>query len=661
MQFGFIPHFHWFFCTSLALLIVAFLWQHYDKRPFYFKKFLFIASVSIALFSMAFETAYLYDERNDPEHYSHFVDSREQGIIAEVSDVPVIKSNWIKIALMIKCLEKDGYWNFAKGNTIVYVKRDEATDLQIGKTIYLKSKFSYVNGPNNPHEFDYKKYLEYRNVYHMLYCDAEEISVVKGFMEPFSPSQVGTRIKAATVDILRRSGLSKNAFAICSALLVGYDDEIDSEVMQSFSHSGTLHVLSVSGMHTGILYLILNFMFSVFDKHNRHKKLKCFFVIICLALFVLITGFSPAVLRAALMLTLIQTGQTFYRQGNSYNTLLFSAFLLLLIKPYLLLDIGVLLSYLAVFGIMYLHPVLSNVYFVENKILRWFWNMILMSVAATLFTLPVCLYYFHQFPVWFIFSNLVIIPLSIGIMFGAIALICFSKITFIKTLLVFLIDKVNDLMLWVAQLTDNESFGFIDGICFSATDALFCSVFICLLLIVIYSKQYKHVIYMACICIMWLLASFYELYESSQKSELIVFHIKKTSVYALRNGNTVYANFDGIEPSEYTRHIKPYLLSIPDLQLIDNQGNLINTPEASVYYHNRSDINLSELATDYVIVANNAMPGISAINAKNKPMIIADCSNSYTFVKKLKKQCEENHLAFYSVKENGAFLLDLKK
>jgi competence protein ComEC len=428
--------------------------------------------------------------------------------------------------------------------------------------------------------------------------------------------------------------------------------------MQSFSHSGTLHILSVSGMHTGVLYAILIYIFSLFDKYDRYKKTKFVFVLSVLCLFVVVTGLSPSVLRAALMLGLILFGKTFYKQGNAYNTLLFSAFLLLLINPYLVKDVGFLLSYCAVGGIMYLYPILAKLYVFQNKIIQWLWTSVLISVAATIFTLPVSLYFFHQFPIWFVLSNLLIIPISMLLMLGAALFLILYKIAFLNQLLVYLINGTTSLMLWLAQLTDNPQYGFVDFIPFTKTDILFLSLVIALSLLIIASKQYKHVLILCSIIITWLSVSIFDTFQQKQEKEFVVFHVKQKTVFALRLGQTIYAHFDDISSKEFQRYVKPYLLTISNLKVVDTKSNVLQV-DSTYIVNNHQNGSLSKTLTAKYILISKDTPLELTTNYKSKPMVIADCSNSYKFVKQLKKQCALLEIPFYWVKENGAIQITL--
>jgi competence protein ComEC len=656
--FGLFQNLHVVFLFGLVLWTILFLVQKYYVKNVYFIKGLYILFTNLFLFILAFESCFLYNAKNNNSHYSHFVRSEPQSFIATINDIPVVTEKFIKLSVEVNCIESNNTWHYAQGNTIIYVKNDSILKPTLGSTVFVNSKFSYVNEPKNPNEFDYKTFLENKNVFHTAYIKSEELHVVSQTNNLFSIIQLGAKIKAHLVMVLRNSGLSQEAFSICSALLVGYDDEIDSDIMQSFSHSGTLHILSVSGMHTGVLYGILIFIFSIFDKHDKYKKTKFCFVMIFLLMFVFITGLSPSVLRAALMLSLVLFGKTFYKQGNSYNTLLLSAFLLLLFNPYLIKDVGFLLSYFAVFGIMYFYPILNKLYSFENKILQWLWTSVLISVAATLFTLPISLYFFHQFPIWFVFSNLIIIPISMFIMLGAFLLVLLYKIVFINQILIYIINGATSVMLWFAKLTDSPKYGFVDFISFSIADLVFLSLIIFFGLIIISTKQYKQVIALCFAIILWLSVSIYSNYEQIQNKELIVFHVKQKSVFALRVGQSIYANFNDITEKEFQRFIKPYLLTISNLKVIHTKSSFLKYASTSILNVNQTTLFLPQLNSNYIVVSNDS-PLELTTNYKTKPLIIADCSNSYKFVKKLKKQCALLDLPFCAIKESGALQIKL--
>lgn len=652
LQWGVFPAMHVVFAACFIALLISFLFQKLHGKVSELKKTVFVICTNAFLFILAFETCYFYNTQNDSDHYTHYVSINEQEFICTVNELPVTTEKFVKLPVIVNAVELNGGWHYTRGSSIIYVKQALGKTIAIGQEIYIKSKLSIINPPQNPNEFDYKTFLENKNVFRVMYAEATKIHFINDWQHGFSLAQLGTRIKEKVVEVLRNSGLSQEAFSICSALLVGYDDEISSDVMSSFSHSGTLHVLSVSGMHTGLLYGLIVFIFQLIDKYDRYKKTKCVFIIALLFLFVLITGFSPSVLRAALMLTLVILGKTFYRNGNAYNTLVFSAFLLLLFNPFLIMDVGFLLSYLALFGIMYLYPLLNELYPVKHKLIGWFWSLTLMSVAATVFTLPVSLYYFHQFPVWFIFSNLIIIPLSIGLMAASFLLLLCYKVIILKQSLAWLINMATSAMLWTAGLTDNTHYGFIDHIAFAKADVFFSIVTIVLLFRLIATKSHRTVMLWFICLIVWFAASVFTNYMQLKEKELVVFSVKHKSAYLLRVGHSIYAHTDSLSEKEYNRYVKPYLLNYSGLSVTNDHSNLLKCDQKTVL-NVRSAFNTDGIEPDYLIVSNNS-PVSLLFGKQIKPLVIADCSNSYTFVKKLKKQCAELEIPFYSIKESGA-------
>jgi competence protein ComEC len=363
------------------------------------------------------------------------------------------------------------------------------------------------------------------------------------------------------------------------------------------------------------------------------------------------------VLRASLMLSLIILGKTFQKQSNSYNTLLLSAFILLIVNPLLIIDVGFLLSYFAVFGIIYLFPILDSLFYVENKILKWFWSSCLISIAATIFTLPITLYFFHQFPIWFVFSNLVIIPISLLVMLFALCVVVFTKVIFLKSLFVVITNATVSIMIYLSNLTDNANYGYIDYISFSKLDVLFLSFLIVSVLILISNKQFNYVVASLCICISWMFLTITQNYTQLKQHELIVFNVKQKSFFATRIGNNLYCDLNKITKSDFERYIKPYLLSYKKLTLIDSKKQCITINNSTFINLTSTNDSPPKIDVNFILISNNSLVNLTDFK-DSKPLIIVDGSNTYKTITKLKKQCASNHLKFYNVKENGALILN---
>lgn len=635
------------FFISTSLFTACFIVNRFIIKRSKNIKIFYSASAHLLLFFLPYKTIEIYKDNASQNHYSNFLTQSKQKTIGVIKDISHTKSNLIKLTLKLEAIELNGTWNYCDGKTIAYLKNIDEENLEIGKKILIQSKYNPTVNNGNPNEFDYKLFMERRNFFHTLFANNSDIYFINQ-SHIFSVIDFGTKIKLHVVKTLRVSELSKNAFSICSALIVGYDDEIDSEVLCSFSHSGTLHMLSVSGLHTGVIYGILVFIFSLIDKTNRFKITKTIIIIICLFFFVLITGISPSVLRASIMFTLIIIGKTFYREGNSYNTLFLSAYILLFFNPFLIYDIGFLLSYTAVFGILFLYPKISELVSPDNKILKWAWNGASVSIAATIFTLPITLYYFHQFPVWFALFNLIIIPIGLLNMFGGIILILFYKITFINTLLTFVINYSTDIMLWLTKVTNNESIGYIDNIAFTKIDLIFLIIIFFSITLSLSYKTYKYSITSILACIIWCSLSIINFIHQQDTHTVTFLNISKKRVYIIQKGNNILINaVDSISPNDFERIIKP---------------SVINT--SNINYRMVSFKNM--VYKDIIFTENNLIP-VSRFNASfylpetHKMLMEKSSINNYSYVISQSLSDRYNNLfsEHHSLKKNGALIVNL--
>ncbi|MES2680437.1 MAG: ComEC family competence protein, partial [Bacteroidota bacterium] len=348
-----IPPFSWVFFLALIIIISGLL---FFKRSTGFNKtaLLVLADVFLLMYGMTLVSH--CSKNNQTLFYGRVVSpGTEQTFIAVIDDLPLEKEKSFKLSLQILEIKTGRYFKKATGNIFTYVRKSIKTkQLKAGDVLMLRLKLQDLPGPKNPFEFNYKNYLANRQIYHSTFVDSTAYTVLPtgGYLNPVWAT--GLLCKNYILKQLKSGGLTSNSYAICAALLTGYDDEIDKAVMEAFSHSGTLHVLSVSGLHTGLIYLVLGFLFDLADRKKKHKLLKFVFITLVLWLFALITGFSSPVLRAVIMFNLLGLGKIYFRNdaGNQMNILLVSAFMLLVYNPFFINDVGFQLSYFALAGLI---------------------------------------------------------------------------------------------------------------------------------------------------------------------------------------------------------------------------------------------------------------------------------------------------------------------
>jgi competence protein ComEC len=203
---------------------------------------------------------------------------------------------------------------------------------------------------------------------------------------------------------------------IANALLLGQKESLDKEIKNAYSETGTMHILAVSGLHVGIIYAILLLPLKRFKSDSKFRKGYLLTVVGLIWLYAVMTGFSPSVVRASTMFSLVTAGQMRKKKPSIWNVLAFSAMLMMVVEPEVIFDVGFQLSYLAVAGIVGLQPVILRWWIPGNVVLEYFWQSAAVSLAAQLVTFPLSVFYFHQFPTYFLLANLIVVPLAFLIM-----------------------------------------------------------------------------------------------------------------------------------------------------------------------------------------------------------------------------------------------------
>jgi competence protein ComEC len=381
---------------------------------------------------------YIHTYAHREDHYSdHFSNLSKGECQIIINSIPEMRAKSVKVFAKVV---RVGDCN-SSGQILLYFKKDaKALDLKYGDKIVANLVFKSIeNIPNS--NFDYRQYLANKQIYQQAHIKSSEWKLISRNQGSYFFS-IAYRCRESCRVVLHNSIRNYDAYAVASALLIGDDDDISKSVYKAYTDSGTLHVLSVSGMHVGVIYLLL---VTLFGKLERNKYTKHFYFLIMLILiwlYSILSGSSASVFRAATMLTVVIFGK--WINGNSpiYNSLVLSMFALLLFNPFYLTDKGFILSYLAVFGIVYLQPKILSLSKVRNVIAYKVWEFTSVSIAAQIMTLPVSLYLFGKFPNYFIIANWVVIPLSTIAIYLSIAQIVFQQWTVALQMISFCNEKI---------------------------------------------------------------------------------------------------------------------------------------------------------------------------------------------------------------------------
>lgn len=389
---------------------------------------------------------------NELANSEHFSRKNPDLLLVEILTEPSLSSGQIQFTAMVKSAQEKGRRKKASGRILVKIKplKMQLSDLSFGQLLWIPGNYRLTSAPLNPGMFNYKKWLASKQIYH--HCVTEEKNVL--LLNQKAGNKLLTHAlkwRKKQVDLYRKLLIKKDAVDVASTLILGYRAELDKALVWAYSRTGTIHVLSVSGMHVGIIYIVLDWLLLHLNTTRTGRYLKLFIVLSLIWFYALLTGYAASVIRAALMLSLFLISKTLGRTSAYQNLIFLAAFGMLHYNPYWLWDIGFQLSFLAVGGIIYLYPLICSAINWQTPASKKLGELVSLSIAAQLFTTPLTLYYFHLFPMTFIISNIFItIPVTL-IMYSGI-LVIFLKSEHLATFLEWQITLLNEGLLLINNL-----------------------------------------------------------------------------------------------------------------------------------------------------------------------------------------------------------------
>jgi competence protein ComEC len=443
--------------------------------------------------------------------------------LAEVSSIPSHTGKSNRVEVMVRSFMNSSEKHTCALKTYFYYADSLDIQLNVGDLLLMKNKLKVVAAPANPGQFDFRYYSSLKRIHCQYRLKSDEWRVVYK-NENFSILNASRILRDQLLLTYKKAGIEGQEYAVISALVLGYDDEIDKELMAAFSASGTLHILSVSGMHVGIVFTILSFLFRKMEGKKGWSIFRLIAMVVIIWFYAMLTGLSPSVIRSAMMFTFILLGKAMNRNSNIYNTLAASIMVIAIcFDPLIIFEPGFQLSYLAVAGIAFLYKPIYNWFYIKNKFLNAIWNLTAVSIAAQLATFPVSLYYFHQFPNYFIPANLLIIPVSTVAIFGGLFLLVISPCTWLSV-------KAGIILKWVI-IFQNDLAIFIKDLPFAVTEELYLSfpamilmyVFILLLVFYFMYRSMQLLKSSVLIVMIYLLVLSFQDIRNSQRKELIVY------------------------------------------------------------------------------------------------------------------------------------------
>ncbi len=604
-------------------------------------------------------------------HPTHYVNAptRADFLLVQVAEQPAEKNKSIKAnCKILKGFAHQKTINI-KGTFVAYFAKDSsARSLKFGDYLCIKNNLQTIGEATNPAAFDYKTYLKHHNIHHQIYLQNQNWQWL-GHEKHFNILKIANDCQQWCVGVLKKNIVSHDESAFACALLVGYKNDLSADIVYAYSSTGTVHILAVSGLHVGIIFILLNLLLKKMEQNRRQNFVRVAIIILFLWAYAFVTGLSASVLRSALMFSLILIAQLLNRSSNIYNILAGSAFLLLCYNPYNLVDVGFQLSYLAVAGIVYFQPKIEHWFYFNNKIANYLWSMTSVSLAAQLVTFPLMLYYFHQFPNTFLLSNLFAIPLSSGILVGLVGLILVSWIGFLAKIIGFTLKyaimSLNFLIFQVDSLPFSQTTGIF--ITIIETYCLYVLVLGLVLALVYGSKRSLGVVFL--LSIGFLSYNIFENMQSHEQKKLIVYNIKNQSMVAAVGGRKIsYIASDSVlnDRKTWLLFLNGHFCSL-NLNQISKSSNVQSFFEfnqkrlAVLNQYNQQNFRFdAKLPLDYLVVGSDILVDFKHIKQQFSPQIIIfDSSNSKKYTKKMTIQCQKIRQPCYDVSTKGAFVAEL--
>jgi len=593
-------------------------------------------------------TITFHDHYNHQKHYTSKIDSSST-VRCQVQIYKKLKPSFYHQKYLGKVIRLNGI--IATGRILVNI--DSTQLVTIDDVMYINTPFNEIKNAINPHQFDYGVYMKREQVYHQVYLNSK--NVVKLVSEK-SLYGISAGIRNRINETLVKHVISDRNLSVINALLLGQKQEVNKETYANFVKSGTIHILAISGLHIGLLMMLLGLIFKPLAYFKIGKKLTPFLIVILLWCYAFVTGMSASVLRAVTMFSLVTVAMYGNRITNTYNTLVISGFLLLLFNPFYLFDVGFQLSYLAVFSIISFKPLFDNLWSPESYLIKKIWDISSVTLAAQIGILPLSLFYFHQFPGLFFVSNLVIIPM-LGVLLGlGIVTLVFAYFGWVPQYLLFLFDNcITMLNNFVEFVSSKEAFIFTN-ISFNTYNLVSIYVLIITILLLGTRYSYKRVL-LVLFSVVFVQLAFVHNNINSQTNEFVVFNQYKAILIAHKKGRRLhYVTKNKKSLGVLDNYVMNEFI---DLVVQDSLKNVFQFEKESILLVDKNTIYKTTFKPTIVLLSESPKINLERLIRTEQPkQVIFNNDNYKSYVKRWEATCLKNNIPFYNISKHGAFILE---
>lgn len=653
--------------TATIVLMLAVIVSHLTIHSTFSKK-LNAAILYVFLFFIGGLMISNQKISNDATHFSNFKGQFAKGIISKPLEEK--DKTYKTVIAMEQLIDSLNNTTHISGNLLVYIQKDSTlADLSIGDEVLFQLKSKEVDGPKNTGQFDYKNYLQHKSIYQQQYLTKAEITLLHKNKSLFV-KRISNSIGNYVQSILRKYIPKQENFALADGILLGHRADIDVELYNAFAYTGILHILSVSGLHVGIIYGMLVFFLSFIKDKNKQIKIgKFVFTVGFIWIFTFVTGFSAACVRAAILFSLMNFGKLIKEHVTNLNLLAGAALLQLLIDPNNLFDIGFQLSYLAMLGLFIFTKPIYALYYSNNKLIDAIWKLWSASIAAQLFTVPLSIYYFGNFPTYFLLANIFAIPLSAVILWLSVGVAMFSFIPFLVKIIGWLDALVISIFIQLTYFFSNLPLGKLYNLYISKIQLLLLLIAVLLLAFFVIQRKAKFAIACLSLFLVSIFISYAYNIRQVSKNEMILYSVPKHFVLAVnKNGQQFIYSKDTLPQKAIDYSIKNShrMYRINAYQTILLKDSL-NTKEVmadndlwmvqnkSFYFlkkDNTRKVFASPLEIDYLVLSENCFLNIESVKAnyQYKQLLISSDNDNY-HIRIYRKLLDENSMKYVDLSE----------
>lgn len=640
----------------LAVAVIIFIGTFYTSRRF---QLLFGISTFLLAFTIGVTTQSVHTDSNQQSNYTHCKNIFEKNHTFMLTLREKLKTTTFNeryVALLTSVDQQK-----ASGRILLNISKDSLKQsFVIGNQLKINSLLYKNTSQKNPNQFDYQKYLQNKQIYAQLYAEPVEIQLSPEIVKDiwYYTAQLRNRI----IQNLEKTKFNSKELNVAVALIMGQQQDIDPEIIQDYQYAGAVHILSVSGLHIGFILLFASSLLKPFPNTRKGTFIKLLITLTILFLFGILAGLAPSVVRSVTMFSFVAIGHYLRRSVNIYHTLLVSVLLILLFQPSFLFDVGFQLSYVALFFIVWLQPLLTNLWKPKNKIGNYFWDILTVSFAAQIGTLPLSIHYFHQFPGLFFVTNIIVIPfISIIMGIGTLVMVfaAFNWVPFFPAKIletsIFYLDKI------IAAIASLEQFIIKD---IPLNTALLISGYLVMITVIIAFKQrsFKSLAFSLIAIITFQLSAIATKWSVQNQSEFIVLNTSKNTQLIERNGSNaiLHSNDSILKNSNANKMLASYLTAnFSTLKEKQKLKNLIYYKGTKILLIDSSKVFPKNIHPDILLITQSPRINFDRLLLTIKPkIVVTDASNYKSLQKRWKATCSQQKIPFHATSEKGFYKID---